>query len=80
MLIPPGRHRTLALNLEVPAKQLVYSPRFDMGGAMRVKPVGELVFEKGGHEHFISTSQLSQGEQKKEAGGIHGESEDWSVI
>lgn len=47
---------------------------------MRVKPVGELVFETDDHEHYISASQLSQGEQKKEAGGIHGESEDWSVI
>lgn len=47
---------------------------------MRVKPVGELVFEKDGHEHYISASQLFQGEQKKEAGDIHGESEGWSVI
>ena len=47
---------------------------------MRVKPVGELVFEKDGHEHYIPASQLSEGEQKKEADGIHGESEDWSII
>lgn len=47
---------------------------------MRVKPVGELVFEKDGHEHYIPASQLSEGEHKKEADGIHGESEDWSVI
>lgn len=47
---------------------------------MRVKPVGELVFEMDGHEHHIPASQLSQGQPKKEANGIHGESEDWSVI
>lgn len=47
---------------------------------MRVKPVGELVFEKDGHEHHIPASQLSQGELQKEADGLHGESEDWSVI
>lgn len=47
---------------------------------MRVKPVGELIFEKDGHEHYIPASQLFGGEQKKEADGIHGESEDWSVI
>lgn len=47
---------------------------------MRVKPVGELVFEKDGHEHHIPASQLSQGELKKEADGLQGESEDWSVI
>ncbi len=47
---------------------------------MRVKPVGELVFDKDGHEHHIAASQLSQGRAKKEAGGLHGENEDWSVI
>lgn len=47
---------------------------------MRVKPVGELVFEKEGQEYYIPASQLSQGELKKEADGFQGESEDWSVI
>lgn len=47
---------------------------------MRVKPVGELVFDKDGHEHHIAASQLFQGRPKKEADGPHGEIEDWSVI
>lgn len=47
---------------------------------MRVKPVGELVFEKDGHKQHIAANQLLQGELKKEAEGLHGESEDWSVI
>ncbi|WP_312965278.1 hypothetical protein [Stutzerimonas kunmingensis] len=47
---------------------------------MRVKPIGELVFEKDGHKHHIAANQLLQGELKKEAEGLHGESEDWSVI
>jgi len=47
---------------------------------MRVKPVGELVFEKDGHEHHIAACQLFQGGPKKEADGLHGESEDCSVI
>ena len=47
---------------------------------MRVQPVGEFIFEKDGHEHQIPASQLSVGEPQKEADGLHGESEDWSVI
>jgi len=47
---------------------------------MRVKPIGELVFEKDGHKHHIAANQLLQGELKKEAEGLHGESEDCSVI
>lgn len=46
---------------------------------MSVIPVGELVFEKDGHEHHIPASQLSQGMPRKEADGIHGASEEWSV-
>lgn len=47
---------------------------------MGIKPVGELVFVKDGHEYCIPATQVSQGELKKEADGFQGESEDWSVI
>lgn len=47
---------------------------------MSVMPVGELVFEKDGHEHHTPANQLSRGRLQKEAVGIHGASEEWSVI
>lgn len=47
---------------------------------MRVKPVGELFFKKDEQEYRIPASELTQGPMQKEADGLQGESEDWSVI
>lgn len=47
---------------------------------MRVKPVGTLVYKKGGQEFRIPAKELSQQGMQKEAVGFQGESEDWSVI
>lgn len=46
---------------------------------MRVKPVGEFVFEKDGQRYQIAASALVQGAPQKQAVGFGGESEDWSV-